>query len=127
MFYFSNLEQLYGRNIWNYIIIGASFWSYSEEGKYLRKKSGITEDSWKDKINQQIKNKFELSKDLDFVFIDSWAKSPYNELFEDHQQTMFLNESSKLWEFIQTHPEPLVLKTVEYLALENKIQVNSKY
>ena len=61
-----------------------------------RNKSGKTEDWWKQDMNRQLQEKFHLTRDLDAVFIDSWAKQDWN-LDDETQQEAFNRETAKLW------------------------------
>ena len=50
-------------------------------------------------MNEQLKAKFHLDKDLDGIFIDSWAKFFPNDA---SQQKSFTRETSNLWKFFSS-------------------------
>ena len=43
-----------------------------------RNNSGKTETWWTNEMNHQLQTKFHLEKILSSVFIDSWARQPWN-------------------------------------------------
>ena len=53
-------------------------------------------------MNRQLKEKFHIEKDLDAVFIDSWAKQDWN-LDDFIQQEAFTRETSKLWNLFSSY------------------------
>ena len=68
------------------LAIGVSFWTYhqhaiiernrerEEKGKTIVKDEAWFKEAW----TTEFKEKFELTRDLKFVFIDSWSQQPYN-------------------------------------------------
>ena len=62
-------------------------------------------------MNRQLKEKFNVEKDLDAVFIDSWAKQNWN-LNDNVQQEYFVRETTKLWDLFSTFT-PFEFKTIQ--------------
>ena len=62
-------------------------------------------------MNRQLKEKFNVEKDLDAVFIDSWAKQHWN-LNDNVQQESFVRETTKLWDLFSTFT-PFEFKTIQ--------------
>ena len=63
---------------------------------------GKTENWWTTEMNSQLKEKFHIEKDLDAVFIDSWAKQDWN-LDDFIQQEAFTRETTKLWNLFSSY------------------------
>ena len=62
-------------------------------------------------MNRQLKEKFNVEKDLDAVFIDSWAKQNWN-LNDNVQQEAFVRETTKLWDSFSSFT-PFEFKTIQ--------------
>jgi hypothetical protein len=90
------MEALFGKGFWDHLILGVSFWAYDHNSIMSRNNSGKTETWWTDEMNRQLKEKFHVEKDLEAVFIDSWAKQDWN-LGDTTQQVAFNRETTKLW------------------------------
>merc|ERR1712241_849112 len=85
------VEAMFGKEFWDHVILGFSFWKYDESSIFMRNISGKTED-WKiNDMNEQLKTKFHIDQDLDGVFIDSYAKFFPNDV---SQQEAFTRETS---------------------------------
>ena len=72
---------------------------------------GKTEEWWTAEMNRQLKEKFNVEKDLDAVFIDSWAKQNWN-LNDNIQQEAFVRETTKLWDSFSSFT-PFEFKTIQ--------------
>ena len=99
------------------MVLGVSFWAYDQNSIQARNFSGKTESWWKDEMNSQLHEKFHLETDLEAVFIDSWAKQPWN-LNDPLQQEAFDRETLKLWNIFSTSP------TFEFKTIQDVIEEN---
>ena len=68
--------------------------------------------------NELLNQKFHLNVNLDGVFIDSWAKQPWN-LGDVNQQEAFQREAGKLWRFAE-QKELFAFRTVDDVLKENQ-------
>jgi len=105
------MEMLFGYEFWDNVLLEATHWAYTDDAETKRNYTNKTEDWWTEDKNTVLRNKFHLDHDLTAVFIDSYAKQPYN-LIDEHQQEMFAREASKLWDFAMNHP-PFAFRTIE--------------
>ena len=92
----TKLEAVFGKEMWNHVILGVSFWSYKDSAIMERTRSGKTEEWLKEALNTELQEKFNIGREVDAVFIDSWAKQPFN-LNDTTQQKAFDRETKKLW------------------------------
>ena len=67
-------------------------------------------------MNRQLKEKFHIEKDLDAVFIDSWAKQDWN-LDDFIQQEAFTRETTKLWNSFSSY------STFEFKTIQGNINL----
>ena len=98
--------------------MGVSHWAYDEHSIVNRNFTGKTETWWRDNMNAQLHEKFHFEKDLEVVFIDSWAKQDWN-LNDPLQQEAFDRETKKLWTIISNNPA-FEFKTIQDVLEENK-------
>ena len=98
--------------------MGVSHWAYDEPSIDIRNFTGKTETWWRDNMNAQLHEKFHFEKDLEVVFIDSWAKQDWN-LNDPLQQEAFDRETKKLWTIISNNPA-FEFKTIQDVLEENK-------
>ena len=99
------------------MVLGVSFWAYDQNSIQARNFSGKTESWWTDEMNNQLHEKFHLETDLEAVFIDSWAKQPWN-LNDPLQQEAFHRETLKLWNIFSNSP------TFEFKTIQDVIEEN---
>ena len=118
------MEALFGEAFWDYTVLGVSFWAYDQNSINQRNYTGKTEDWWTGEMNRQLKQKFHLETDLSAVFIDSFAKQPWN-LNDVLQQEAFTRETSKLWEIFSSNPQ-FEFKTIQDIIDElNECQLEN--
>ena len=111
------MQSLFGKeNFWGHTILGVSHWSYSQQDIYERNATGKSEEAWLADTNAFLDEEFAIGYSLDAVFIDSWAKMPFN-LGDQGQQDAFNREAGKLWDFTMTM-EPFDFMTIEDVLLE---------
>ena len=96
---FRRLQDQFGPGFFNNTILCATRWSYRANQVAMRKVSSQNEQQWQDTQNQKLRSQFSNVKhDLDAVFIDSSAKSPYYETSSDQGALENFNaQVHKLW------------------------------
>ena len=109
---------MFGERFWQYTMLGVSFWSYGSESVRQREYSGATEEKFTAEWNRLLSQKFHLNVTLQAVFIDSYAKQPWN-LEDLAQQNAFTRETEKLWSFA-TQNDLFMFHTVEDVLKENQ-------
>ena len=110
------MEALFGKdNFWSHTMLGVSHWSYSQQDIYERNLTGKSEATWLADTNQFLNEEFDIGYDLDAVFIDSWAKQPFN-LADEGQQEAFDRETAKLWDFTMS------MVPFEFMTIEDVLQ-----
>jgi len=116
---------LFGEKMWKNIVIGISFWSYSQSAIDDRNDecqlvpTWCRDETWiKGQINKQIQEKLHTNITLPFVFIDSWSQVDDN-LDDAVQQEHFMEETQKLMELMLNRDE-LKFQTVTGVLNENQ-------
>ena len=82
------MEGLFGRPFWKHVVIGVSFWPYTEHDINQRNQTGKTEDWYCGEMNSQLKEKFHLENERQCLFIDSYSQQPWN-IEDESQQIAF--------------------------------------
>ena len=67
---FREMEAMFGESFWEFTIIAVSHWSFDSNSIAARNRTGKTESRFLKEWNDQFKEKFNLKKDLNGVFID---------------------------------------------------------
>ena len=94
-------EAVLGKEMWKHIILCVSKWSFDQKYIDEREINNKTPKSWITEHIRKINEKFTIDVDLDYVFIDSWARNPETDnLSDSHQQVMYNNETKKLWNWL---------------------------
>ena len=68
------IEKVFGRDIWDNVVIDVSFWDADRERveEKSHESPPVTEESYRKDIQRIFKNKFNLNFDLPVVFLDSY-------------------------------------------------------
>ena len=103
--FLQSIDNAFGNDIWNYVILNPCSWSYDSNSLNERKSLGITEESFVSDWNWQIRENFQIDFELPGIFIDSFSQEPWN-LHDDFQQNIFRKETEKLWNFMQKNSDP---------------------
>ena len=121
------MTQLFGEDMWNYAVIGVSFWAYDQDSIDDRIETCSDPDFPEDchdeewfvkEMNRQLHEKTLLKRNLSAVFIDSFSQYKDNVL--DHiQQFYFEQETTKLFDLIDTEKE-FHFRTISDILLENE-------
>jgi len=120
------LTMIFGVSIWDNVILGVSFWKYDQNEINQRNKTchepyppeRCHDESWFTKvINEQLKEKLHLKRNIPAIFVDSWSQTRY-EVNDEIQQEYFKKESEKLLDFMKSKEE-FEFKTIEDVLKEN--------
>merc|ERR1719209_1488317 len=121
------MTVMFGQQWWDYLVIGVSFWSYSEEAIAGRECSPNYPDDCKDEawfareVNAQMQEKFGLTRNFSFVFTDSWSQTLDN-IGDEVQQQHWHEETGKLWNITINRQESFFFKTIDDILEENAEQ-----
>ena len=117
------LTKIFGEDIWGNVIIEASFWKYDQISIDGRTETCSShpddcrnEEWFVNEINRQLQERTHLNHNLSAVFIDSWSQTPAA-LDDETQQFFFKQETTKLFDFIQSKEE-FPLRTINDLKKE---------
>ena len=79
---------------WDHVILGFSHWAFDNNNVMIRNQTGHDE-IWKcADINDQLKEKFHINLTIDCIFVDAWAKKPWN--LDDIQQQEAFDRSNTI-------------------------------
>merc|ERR1712212_938831 len=121
------MTAMFGQQWWDYLVIGVSFWSYSEEAIAGRECSPNYPDDCKDEawfvreVNSQMQEKFGVTRNFSFVFTDSWSQTLDN-IDDEVQQQHWHEETGKLWNITINRQESFFFKTIDDILEENAEQ-----
>lgn len=87
-------EKMFGDGFWNNAILEATHWSHGEDGRRIRGSSipAITEQFWSAEFNRILRREYNLKRDLQSVFIDTfYDQTSANETaaFAENSRTLF--------------------------------------
>merc|ERR1712198_592710 len=109
-------------------MIGVSKWKYDQESinkrqedcEYYGEDSEFCQnEAWFIReFNQQLQDKFDLTKDFSFSFMDSFSQSGPN-INDDTQQQHWIIETNKLWREATEKNSTLEFKTIDEVLEEN--------
>jgi len=125
------MTVMFGQNWWDYVVIGVSFWAYSQDaidGRHCDDNypEYCKDEAWfQREINAQLNEKFNVNRNFTFVFTDSWSQTPgppgYNT--EDPlQQEHWKEETGILWELTTDRPNSFAFMTIDDILEENARQ-----
>merc|ERR1719341_3244151 len=121
------MTVMFGQQWWDYLVIGVSFWSYSEEAIAGRECSPNYPDDCKDEdwftreVNKQMQEKFGVTKNFTCLFLDSWSQTADN-IGDEVQQQHWHLETGKLWNITINREEKFLFKTIDDILEENAEQ-----
>ena len=100
----SFLHRVFGKKIWDHVILVAPDWQYSTHAKMVRGYGLLTEESWKADYNKELQNNFDFSTDLPSIFLDCTEGNKTqneNEIFQMHAQGLLdlINNKTDRFEF----------------------------
>jgi len=122
------MSALFGEAWWDYMIIGVSKWSYSQAeidkrqadcDYYGDPSENCKNEAWfMREINGQLQEKFHLSENFTFAFIDSFSQSG-PALNDTIQQEHYQEETKILWDSATTRNSTFDFKTIDDVLEEN--------
>ena len=100
----SFLHRVFGKKIWDHVILVAPDWQYSAHAKMVRGYGLLTEESWKADYNKELQNNFDFSTDLPSIFLDCIEGNKTqneNEIFQMHAKGLLdlINNKTDRFEF----------------------------
>ena len=122
----NRMTLMFGHNWWDYVVVGVSFWSYSQEAINERcdpyyPQQCVNETTYAADTNQQIQEKFGENKTFPFVFTDSYSQTiPHIE--DPQEQEHWREETGKLWDISTTRAESFAFMTIDDILEENAKQ-----
>lgn len=119
----SFLHRVFGRKIWDHVILVAPDWQYNTHAKLARGYGLLTEESWKSDYNKELQNNFDFSTTLPSVFLDCTEGNKTqieNDIFQTHAQ--------ELLDLIKTKTDRFEFKDAEKAlaevdSMENRIDI----
>ena len=88
------MEKVFGRNIWDNVVVDVSFWDAGTEHveERAQERPPVTQESYTRDIQNIFRNKFDLNVDLPVVFLDAYYTRSNSE-----EVDFFDQEIRKLW------------------------------
>ena len=112
------------------MMIGVSKWRYSQSAIDERQDAcdyfGDPSDNCKNEawfireLSQQLKEKFDVERNLTFAFMDSFSQSGPN-LNDEVQQSHWIEETNKLWSEATSRNKTFDFKTIDDVREENAL------
>ena len=89
-------EKMFGKMFWDNAILEATHWNHGEEAERIRRDSHpeITKEFWTGEFNKKLRKEFNLKRDLQSVFIDTY----YHQRSRKERE-IFLQETQTLWDY----------------------------
>ena len=119
------MTSIFGNDWWDFMVIGVSKWSYKQTEIDARNETCTyypdmcQDEAWFIReFNAQFQEKFHLTKNFTFAFVDSWSqKKP--DIDDPIQQQHWKEETEKLWEAATTNNKTFVFMTIDDVLEEN--------
>ena len=124
------MSAISGQTWWDFMMVGVSKWKYSQAAIDDRQKAcdyyGDPSEECKNEawftreLSWQLAEKFGVTKNFTFAFMDSFSQSG-PELGDEVQQQHWWEETLKLWEEATGRNETFDFKTIDDVLEENVI------
>ena len=119
------MTSIFGNDWWDFMVVGVSKWSYSQVAINTRNMTCTNypdrcqDEAWFiNEFNAQFQEKFGLTKNFTFAFVDSWSQTiPNNE--DPIQQMYWKQETDKLWEAATSKNETFPFMTIDDVLEDN--------
>ena len=119
------MTSIFGNEWWDFMVVGVSKWSYSQAFIDARNETctyhpdRCQDEAWfMREFNNQFQEKFGLTKNFTFAFVDSWSQTaPHTE--DPLQQQHWQQETDKLWVAATTNNQTFEFKTIDDVLEEN--------
>jgi len=114
------MSSIFGRQWWDYMMIGVTKWSYGEEAMDKRNETCTyypddcrDEDWFIREVSKSLKENFGIERELTFAFVDSWSQDVTN-IYDEIQQEYWKTETDKIWnEATNVHEEQFYFRTID--------------
>jgi len=124
------MSSIFGETWWEYMMIGVSKWPYDQDSIDKRQEEcdyyGDPSDQCHNEawfireFNQQLQERFDLSKNFTFAFMDSFSQAGPN-LEDIVQQEHWLEETDKLWTEATSKNS-----TFDFLTIDDVLEQNAE-
>jgi len=110
----SLFEKMFGKQFWNNAILEATHWNHGEEAERIRMQArpAITKQFWTSEFNRILRKEYELGRDLDSIFVDTYYHGA-----STNERRIFQEEAQKLWNYANTR-EAFECKDIEIALTE---------
>jgi len=125
------MTVMFGQDWWDFVVIGVSFWSYSQEAIderqcYPEYPEYCKDEAWfAREIAREMNEKFHLERNFTFVFTDSWSQTPgppgFNTV-DPLQQQHWQEETGNLLELTIGREDAFGFMTIDDILEENARQ-----
>ena len=122
------MSAIFGETWWDFMMVGVSKWPYDQASIDKRQADcdyyGDPSEYCKNEawfireLTTQLTEKFDITKDFTFAFMDSFSQSGPN-MNDNTQQQHWLEETLKLWEEATSKNETFDFKTIDDVLEEN--------
>ena len=119
------MTSIFGNDWWDFMVVGVSKWSYDQDEIDDRNEvctsypDRCQDEAWFIKeFNSQFQEKFGLTKNFTFAFVDSWSQTNMN-IDDEVQQQYWRQETEKLWRAATTNNKTFVFMTIDDVLEEN--------
>ena len=104
----SLFEKMFGRKFWDNAILEATHWNHGEDAERIRMESDppITQEFWTSEFNRILRKEYELTRDLESVFIDT-----FHHKHDPRETGVFNHETQTLLDYAMTR-QPFECNTI---------------
>jgi len=120
------MSAMFGDRWWQYMTIGVSFWSYTEEDINDREENCeyypddcLDETHFCDNVNKALHDKFFLNRTFPCIFADPMSQTK-PQLDDMIQQNYWRQETKKLWNIINGANDTFPFLTIDDILEENQ-------
>jgi len=123
------MSAIFGSQWWDYMMIGVTKWSYKqssiderqeecdfygEDSEYCHNEAWFIKE-----VSREIQEKFGITRELTFAFMDSFSQDGMNSN-DVTQQQYWIQETDKLWQFAHNMEEPFYFLTIDDILQQNQ-------
>jgi len=110
----SLFEKMFGRKFWDNAILEATHWNFGPDAERIRlaAKPALTQQFWATEFNSKLREEFNLERNLQTVFIDT-----FHQPGDQVESEVFFNQTQALLDFANTR-EAFQCKDIEIALTE---------
>ena len=119
------MTSIFGNEWWDFMVVGVSKWSYDQDDIDQRNEDctyypdRCQDEAWFIReFNSKFQEKFGLTKNFTFAFVDSWSQT-INNIDDEVQQQYWIQETEKLWKAATNNNQTFEFKTIDDVLEEN--------